>query len=108
MKIGLYFAKQEEIVCYQESGFNHTWLSVNPNCQKVGIMRKPSRKELRTWEVCKKAFEIYNQSSFVFYNDSKGYYVADTDGLKPNYIGETLEDVETYLLSFEITDEDLF
>jgi hypothetical protein len=71
-------------------------------------MKKPSRIELKTWEVCKKAFEIYNQSSFVFYEDSKGYYVADSQGFKPCFIGEDLEAVEAYLLSFEITDEDLF
>lgn len=71
-------------------------------------MKTLKKIELKTWEISHKAFDIYVTSSFCFYQDSKGYYVADTDGLKPNYIGETMEDVETYLLSFEITDEDLF
>lgn len=52
-------------------------------------------------ELSEKAFEIYSNSSFVFYkyNDENCYLCADMQGAFPYEIG-TLQDVEEYLLSF--------
>ena len=63
--------------------------------------------ELSTYSVNEKAYQIYNTSSFVFYQDSKGFYMADSQGITPTFIGGNMNDIENCLLSYADDDDDV-
>ena len=53
-----------------------------------------------TNELSEKAFEIYSNSSFVFYKEGDTFFCADNSREKPFELGG-LSDVEDFLLQFD-------
>ena len=73
--------------------------------KRIGAVMK--KVELSTCLINEKAYQIYNNSSFVFYQDSKGFYMADSQGITPTFIGENLGDVENCLLFYADDNEEV-
>lgn len=57
------------------------------------------RKDFKAYELSNRAWNIYNNNSFVFYKDSELYYMSDCQGVTPRILG-SIDDVEQFLLSF--------
>ena len=56
------------------------------------------KKEFRPEELSKKAFEVYSNSDFVFYEYNNKYYYADNSRETPIELG-TIESVESFLIA---------
>lgn len=60
---------------------------------------KFEKYEFCEWEISQKAYEVYSNSSFVFYKHKDTYFVADNQNSEPYVIG-SLIDVENFLRQF--------
>ena len=56
------------------------------------------KKEFRPEELSQKAYIIYSNSDFVFYQDGEKYYYADNNRDNPSELG-TIESVNDFLES---------
>ncbi len=68
-------------------------------------MKKKKYEFTGTNDLSEKAFEIYSNSDFVFYKDSDTFYASYNSSEEPFELG-SIEDVESFLLSFEDDEDD--
>lgn len=61
---------------------------------------KLTKVEFNECDILDEAYEVYSDSSFVFYEHNNQYYVADNGETEPYYIGCGIESIEEFLMSF--------
>lgn len=56
--------------------------------------------QFREWEFSEKAYDVYCNSSFVFYRDGVSFYLAENQACLPLLSFSSKRDVEEFLLEF--------
>ena len=67
------------------------------SCKKGEINMK--QYQFREWELSEEAYEVYSNSSFMFYKHKDIFFVADNQNSEPYEVG-SLIDVENFLRQF--------